>query len=168
MKDDILLALKACTSSFEGCDAERLSSTVHLRVNVVRWKGDQASSALIQLSDYTRSGLGGQRWRLSDPAKGIIGRCLRAEQKVWVNFRTAQEYRHRMVEEFGYTAEEASRHTTTARSYLAYPLTDEDELVGVLYFFSTEPQVFPLAADDGRLREAADRITGLLRVAEVL
>jgi GAF domain-containing protein len=168
MKEEILTALRACVESFEGCDVGRVSSTVHLAVPVSDPRDDGLSLRLFQLFEYTRPGLGGHRWRLTDPAKGIVGRCLRLQRKVWVNFPTATEYYDRMVEEFGFTPEEASRHTTTARSYLAMPLVDEGRTIGVLYFFSTEPQTFPIAADDGRLREAAATITGLLRVAEVI
>ena len=88
--------------------------------------------------------------------------------KVFVNFASEEEYRRRMVEEFGFTQAEADRHTTTARSYLAYPLLDEGEPVSVIYFFSSQPQVFPLAADDGDLRDTAAEIGGLLRAAEIL
>lgn len=168
MKEEIIATLQACVGSFVGCDTARISSTVHLAVPVSDPRDDQASLRLFQPFEYTRPGLGGHRWRLTDPAKGIVGRCLRQQRKVWVNFRTAEEYRDRMVQEFGYTPDEASRHTTTARSYLAIPLVDEKRVIGVLYFFSTEPQTFPIAANEDRLRETAATIAGFLRIAEVI
>jgi GAF domain-containing protein len=73
-----------------------------------------------------------------------------------------------MVEEFGFSPEEVDRHTKTARSYLAFPIRDRGDMVGVMYFFSTEPQVFPVAANEDRLRDAAESISALLRAAEIL
>lgn len=165
--DEIVRVLKTCVSTFEGCDINAISSTMHLRVDIVTSdNGDTA--ALIQLSDYTKAGLGGRRWRTLEPTKGLVGRCLRLGQLDWVNFRSLDEYRDRMVREFGFTHQEVARHTTTARSYLAYPIQDKGEIVGILYFFSTEPQVFPHAAKQQRLNDTADSVLGLLRTAEIL
>jgi hypothetical protein len=163
---EIMNTLDSCVAGFKGCDQSRISSTVHFRVDINHDEG--TLPALIQLSDYTRSGLGGRRWRVIQATKGLAGRCLRQEQLVWVNFRSEQEYRSRMVEEFGFTKDEVDDHTSTARSYLAIPLRNASETVGVLYFFSTEPQVFPLAANQNDLRSKADVITGFLRAAEIL
>ena len=165
--DEIVRVLKSCVSTFNGCDKERISSTVHLRVDITT-SGNGIATALVQLSDYTQAGLGGRRWRTLDPAKGLVGRCLRLEKLDWVNFRSIDEYRDRMVREFGFTRQEVARHTTTARSYLTYPIEDKGKAIGVIYFFSTEPQVFPLAADLSRLIEAAESILGLLRTADIL
>ncbi len=35
------------------------------------------------------------------------------------------EYHEAMIQEFGFTENEASKHTTSARSYLAYPLLNK-------------------------------------------
>jgi hypothetical protein len=85
-----------------------------------------------------------------------------------VNFRSLDEYRDRMVREFGFTHQEVARHTTAARSYLAYPIRDKGEIIGIMYFFSTEPQVFPHAVNSQRLSDTAESILGLLRTAEIL
>lgn len=168
INSDILRTLNSCVGSFEGCDQSSISSTVHLRIDVVSADRDGLAPALIQLSDYTRPTLGGRRWRVTDPAKGLIGRCLRLGEAVWVNFRSEGDYRRRMVEEFGFSPEEVDKHTTAARSYEAFPIRDRGEMVGVMYFFSTEPQVFPVAASSDRLRDAAESISALLRAAEIL
>jgi hypothetical protein len=165
--DEIVRVLNSCVGTFRGCDINCVSSTLHLRVDIVTSdNGDTA--ALIQLSDYTKAGLGGRRWRTLEPTKGLVGRCLRLRQLDWVNFRSIDEYRYRMVREFGFTHQEMARHTTVARSYLAYPIRDKGEIVGIMYFFSTEPQVFPHAADPQKLNDTAESILGLLRTADIL
>jgi GAF domain-containing protein len=166
--EEIVKVLKTCVDSFKGCDRTRISSTVHLRVSIMSNDGLATQPALIQLSDYTRAGLGGRRWRLIEHTKGLVGRCLRLEELVWVNFRAELDYRARMVEEFGFTRDEVEKHTKSARSYLAFPLRDRGETVGVIYFFSTEPQVFPLAASEDGLRDTGEVIVGFLRTADVL
>jgi GAF domain-containing protein len=166
--DEILIVLGNCIRSFRACDHSQISATVHLCVDVVGVDTHKTNSALIQLSDYTRAGLGGRRWRTIEVTKGLVGRCVRLQRADWVNFRSADEYHRRMVSEFGFTRDEVSRHTSTARSYLAVPMIDQAEVVGVLYFFSTEPQVFPHAAREGRLNEAASQVLALLRTAEIV
>jgi hypothetical protein len=165
--DEIVRALEACVRTFKGCDINCISSTVHLQVDIVT-SGNVDTTALIQLSDYTKAGLGGRRWRTLEPTKGLVGRCLRLEQLDWVNFRSLDEYRDRMVREFGFTRQEVARHTGAARSYLAYPIRDKGEIIGIMYFFSTEPQVFPHAAVPQGLDNTAESILGLLRTAEIL
>ncbi|MGX1793719.1 GAF domain-containing protein [Microbacterium sp. NPDC055312] len=166
--DEIVSALNSCVSGFRGCDPSKISSTLHLRVDVLSDTDSEAVPSLIQVARYTRPSLGGPRWRILSPAVGLVGRCLRLDDLVWVNFRDRSEYDYRMVAEFGFAPEDVQRHTTSARSYLASPLRDGGRLVGVLYFFSTEPQVFPLAADERRLARAGEELLRLLRVAEIL
>lgn len=72
-----------------------------------------------------------------------------------------------MVSEFGFSSQELGSHTTTARSYLAYPLRFRGSTIGALYFFSTEPQVFPRAVDPEELERSAGNVIGVLRTAEV-
>jgi GAF domain len=165
---EIVDRLEACVQTFVGCDTDRISSTLHLRVELLGSDGPGVSPGLIQLSDYTTAGLGGRRWRVLTPTKGIVGRCLRAKAMSVVNFSSEEDYRRRMVQEFGFTPSEAESHTQSARSYLAYPVVSRSELIGVMYFFSTEPQVFPHAAQETRLQETADVIASLLRAAAIL
>ena len=70
-----------------------------------------------------------------------------------------------MVEQFGFSREEAERHTTAARSYMAVPIRSAGDVVGVMYFFSTEPQIFPHVASETMLDQNAAFIVGLLRPA---
>ncbi|MEV8357665.1 GAF domain-containing protein [Microbacterium sp. NPDC076895] len=166
--NEIVSALNSCVSGFHGCDPSKISSTLHLRVDVLSEEDSETVPSLIQVANYTRPSLGGPRWRTLNPAVGLVGRCLRLNDLVWVNFRDRAEYDYRMVAEFGFAPEDVQRHTTSARSYLASPLRDSGRLVGVLYFFSTEPQVFPIAADQDQLTRAGDEILRLMRVAEIL
>jgi GAF domain-containing protein len=166
--DHIVQTLRDCVATFDGCDLSKVTATVHLVVAATDGGDDSPSSRLFQVFAYTNADLGGRRWRFISPTKGIVGQCVRLQRKVWVNFRTVQEYRERMVKDFGFTSEEAARHTRTARSYLAVPLLSSGTTYGVMYFFSTEPQVFPVAAPDGRLQETATAITRLLRSAGVI
>lgn len=166
--DEVLGVLSECVHSFVGCDRERISSTLHLAIETIEAGTPTTSTGLVQISDYTRHGLGGRRWRVLHATKGIVGRCVRVGYTVHVNFHTDAEYRRRMVEEFGFTQAEAMRHTKAARSYLAVPVHSLGDLVGVMYFFSTEPQVFPNAADTDVLTRNANVIAALLRTAEIL
>jgi GAF domain-containing protein len=166
--EEILRHMKSCVEGFGGCDIGQISSTVHLRVSVVSPDSDGESAGLVQVSDYTRAGLGGRRWRVLQATKGIVGRCLRLDEMVWVNFRSVEEYQRRMVAEFGFTREETASHTLTGRSYLAYPILHQGITIGVLYFFSTQPQVFPRAADPTELQQSAENIFGVLRTAGIL
>lgn len=168
INSEIVAALSSCVRGFRGCDPSKISSTLHLRVDVLSEVDSQIVPSLIQVAAYTRPSLGGPRWRVLNPAVGLVGRCLRLDDLVWVNFRDRAEYDHRMVAEFGFAPNEVERHTTSARSYLAYPLRDGGRLVGVLYFFSTEPQVFPVAAESNQLDRASEEVLRLLRVAEIL
>lgn len=165
---EILDALTMCIARFQGCNVSNVSSALLLRVEVHSQISDRPEPALIQLSDYTRPGLGGRKWRLTPETKGIVGRCLRTKELSSVNFRDAAEFRDRMVREFGFRVDELEKHTMSARSYLAYPIVADREIVGVLYFFSTEPQVFPVAAEEVALSDCASQVAGLLRAAEVL
>jgi hypothetical protein len=166
--DEVRAALSACVESFTGLDKDKVSSTVHLTVNVAEVGTSETVLGLVQISDYTRPDLGGRRWRVLKATQGIVGRCARMGEMVHVNFRDAVDYQRRMVAEFGFTKEETARHTTTARSYLAVPITSAGSLVGVMYFFSTEPQVFPIAADRAELSRAAATVASLFRAAEIL
>jgi hypothetical protein len=102
---------------------------------------------------------------------------------VYVNFPTYDEYLRRMVEDFGFTEVEAKSHTKTGRSYLAVPIFTSDEsesdtpqdegvrrrrLVGVMYFFSTETQVFPIAVDRDAVEHHANDVAALLRASGIV
>ena len=69
-----------------------------------------------------------------------------------------------MVKSFGFSSEEAERHTRTGRSYLAIPLLRLGVVLGVLYFFTSEPQVFPRSANLNQLEKDAQAIVDLISV----
>lgn len=159
-------ALDRCIGSFRGCRRESISATVHLQVEVFGESGTEPR--LLQITGYTTPRLGGEPWRFTDVAIGVIGRCLRTGRVEYVNFRDPAEYQRRMVEEFGFSRKQANQRTTNARSYLAYPVREDQHVIAVLYFFSTEPQVFPSVADMDRVDQTGQEILAYLRVAEVL
>lgn len=165
--DELLSQLRLAIQSLRGCDANKVNGTVHLVVELFSALGDASEDAFVQITSYSGE-LGGRRWRFSHISKGIIGRCFRTRLAEWVNFATEEEYNERMVREFGYTGEEIKRHTKEARSYWAEPLQSKGEFVGVMFLFSTEPQVFPRAADRGRLEGAGANIVGVLRAAAII
>ena len=70
-----------------------------------------------------------------------------------------------MVTEFGFLPEEAKGHTTSARSFLAQPINSEGKMIGILYLFSMERQVFPSAAEPHELRAACNAIAAFLEGA---
>ena len=149
--------------SLTGCDRSKVRGTVHLRVPL-NTLGGESEEALLQLTGYTGP-VGGGAWRFTPASKGIIGRCMRTERLETVSFSNDVEYREKMVTEFGFSLGEAKSRTTTGRSYLAQPIVSEEKLVGVLYLFSTEVQVFPGSVDTSKLECAASNIASFLEGA---
>jgi hypothetical protein len=122
---------------------------------------------LLQRKNYVGPD-GGKKGRITLLNQGIIGRCARTGERETVGFANAVEYERSMVREFGFTKKEAEGHTKTGRSYLAHPLLFEGTLVGVLYLFTTEPQVFPNAADPEQIEGLAGEIVNYLKLAELV
>ena len=156
-------------SSFNACDQSRISGTVHLIVELLRSPEGKARNGLLQLTEYVGP-KGGHKGRITTLDQGIIGRCARTGKIEHVNFLNENEYRSRMVEEFGFSKKESDTHTKIARSYLAIPLVadSEPDPIGVLYFFSTEPQVFPIAASDSGLDAKALDVLDVLKTASIV
>ena len=100
--------------------------------------------------------------------KGIIGRCARTAKRACVNFSDVHDYRRRMVLEFGFSRAEAEKHTTIAQSYIAEPLLLAGTLIGVLYSFLTEPQVFPHAARNSDLGSKGQDLVDLLKTVSIV
>ena len=159
--------LDSARNALKGCNIDQVSITLHLKVSVYSTVDEGSEDAFIQIIDY-RGRFGGKRWRTVNATKGIIGRCLRTGKTEIVNFASEEEYDRRMVEEFSFTREEANKHTKPARSYWAHPVFSRDELVGVIYLFSNELQVFPKAVKKLRLDQSAKHIANLLEVARVI
>jgi GAF domain-containing protein len=156
--------LKDTISTFQSCDPSKVSATVHVLVELSPTADQRIRRGLLQLTDYVGPE-GGKKGRITLVNQGVIGRCARTGQIETVDFSDAQEYQESMVRDFGFTEEEAQRHTKTGRSYLAVPLRENSSLIGVLYFFSTEPQVFPRATNVDRLTDLGKEVVNYVRLA---
>lgn len=159
--------IKDLIAEFRGCDTALISATVHVFAELTATADQRIREGLLQLTDYVGPD-GGKKGRINLINQGVIGRCARTGKMETVDFADEDEYREAMVREFGFTIQEAERHTKTGRSYLAFPLRFNDKVVGVLYFFTSEPQVFPPAADVARLEEVAREIVNYMNFARLV
>jgi hypothetical protein len=159
--------LNRIIQSFRACDVGKVSGTVHVSIALTPSAEHKDRFGLLQLTHYVGP-LGGSKGRITTLDKGIIGRCARTKRQEHVNFFTRGEYLERMITEFGYTLTEAEKHTTLARSYIAEPLLIGEQLVGVLYFFTPEAQVFPLAARESDLPAKAQDIVEILKTIAIV
>jgi len=159
--------LRRTIETFQACETTRVSGTVHIIVELSPSPEVKARYGLLQLTDYIGP-YGGSKGRITTLEKGIVGRCARTARTECVNFDDATEYRRRMVEEFGFLRQETEMHTTFARSYLAEPLLLGGTVIGVLYFFSSEPQVFPLAARESDLASKAQDFVDVLKTVSIV
>lgn len=159
--------LERIIQSFKACDQSRVSGTVHVIVELAFSPDGKIRFGLLQLTDYIGS-WGGSKGRITALTQGIIGRCARTGRIEHVNFADETEYRRRMADEFGFSKQEAESHTTIARSYISVPLLLDSRVVGVLYFFSTDPQVFPHAVRDSNLTARAQDVLDVLRTALIV
>jgi hypothetical protein len=159
--------LRRTIERFEACDTGRVSGTVHIIVELMPSSEAKVRFGLLQLTDYVGP-YGGSKGRITTLEKGIIGRCARTGKTECVNFDDATEYRRRMVEEFGFSREETEKHTKIARSYLAEPLLLGGTVIGVLYFFSSEPQVFPLATRRMNLSLTGPDFVDVLKIVSIV
>lgn len=167
--------LRAVILEFKNCDTKQISAAVHvvteLTDNIVGPEGATAREGsrigLLQLTDYVgpaehKKGSG----RIFLVTQGVIGRCVRTGKLERVNFSTADEYTQSMVSHYGYSSDEAAKHTMTARSYLAYPILDGAYAVGSLYFYSTEAAVFT-EVNEERLTLLAEEVRGYLLLSKL-
>jgi hypothetical protein len=154
-------------ATLKACDTGSVSGTVHLIVDLQPSAESPVRRGLMQLTDYVGARTGG-KGRITPLEKGVIGRCARTGAAEFVNFASEEEYFSRMVREFGFSESETRTHSKTARSYLAHPLRSDGVVIGVLYLFTTEPQVFPYAADATHLSGVAEDLVGLLKVVALI
>ena len=159
--------LKRIIGNFQACDTSQISGTVHISVELTPSPEVQERYGLLQLTNYVGPH-GGSKGRITTLEEGVIGRCARTGKKEVVNFSDLDDYRRRMVEEFGFSRKEAEKRTTIARSYIAEPLILGLDLIGVFYFFSSEPQVFPHAARDSNLSSNAQDLVDLLKTISIV
>ena len=124
-------------------------------------------TGLVQLTDYYGR-RGGPPWRITSCYKGIIGRCIRTSKPEVVNFNSQTDFEEKMVKEFGFNKEDMKTVSKDGRSYYAYPIEFKEEVIGVLYLFSTEYQVFPRAIDITKIRAVSKDIALLLNTARIV
>jgi hypothetical protein len=148
-------------SDLGGCDISLLSATVHIVAELTSTADQRVRKGLLQLTDYVGPE-GGKKGRVTLMTQGIKGRCARTASIEIVRFADEKEYLSAMVRSFGFTVEEAERHTKTGRSYLAAPLLRGNVVLGVLYLFTSEPQVFPRALNVHRIEMDARAIADLI------
>jgi hypothetical protein len=167
LHNTLLENLQSVISSLRSCDLQQVNATLHLLVNVYSSHDHEQKPAFFQITSYTGQLSGGQ-WRFNDVSKGVIGRCYRTRKVEHVNFSNENEYESRMVCEFGYNVEEMKSHAMSARSYLAHPLFNNSEFIGVLYLFTAEAQVFPKAANLEHINTISGHISELLRSSNIV
>jgi len=108
-----------------------------------------------QAFDYIPEGGGGGRTFATN--KGIIGKALGAKRLLVENFATDAEFRQKMLLEYNYSADELRERKADRKSYLAYPLVDEEHRVhGVVYLDSSRPNTFTDAEDARTMRLIAE------------
>jgi hypothetical protein len=110
---------------------------------------------LEQAFDYIPEGGGaGRRFSIE---KGIIGKVYKIKAPRVENFPSDREYRTRMVAEYNYTATEVMERTADRRSYVCYPVLDENHTVlGLLYLDSDRPGTFTMDDSNPRWRVIRD------------
>ena len=133
--------LERIIMNFKACDQSKISGTVHLQVELSPSPEGKSRYGLLQLTNYVGP-RGGSKGRITTLDQGIIGRCARTTRIEHVNFADETEYRNRMIEEFGFSKQEATLHTAIARSYIAIPIVTESLIAGVLYFFLPNHRYF--------------------------
>lgn len=136
-------------------------ATAHLKIELFSALDEENELGLLQLVDYEASPKvsgterRGGRFRVTSQYQGLIGRCLRTEQEDHVNFASEAEYHEKMVRDFGFSKDQTAHHSQTARSYYACPIKrDNATVIGVLYIYSSEPNIFPARLAVGDLRQA--------------
>jgi len=91
---------------------------------------------LVQAFDYIPKGGGaGRKFSLN---KGIIGKAFQVRGPRVENFQSPEEYRKRMLSEYGYSEAELGERNPDRRSYLAYPIVEggNERVEGILYLDS--------------------------------
>ena len=105
---------------------------------------------LLQTCDYILGGTG--RGRKFPTEKGIIGKAFVDKSLLVENFKSDEEFRTKMVLEYKYTTEELQHRKADRRSYLCYPIVDENHRVlGLVYFDSSRPYTFTADIDHPKM-----------------
>lgn len=153
--------LKTLIEGLNACDVTQVSATVHVFVELASTSDQRVRMGLMQLTDYVGPAKG-PKGRIVMITQGVVGRCARTGNMEVVDFADQIDYTNAMISEFGFTKKEAKSHSQYARSYLAYPLERDEEIVGVIYLFSPEPQIFPHSVERVSLQNAATEFVNYL------
>lgn len=163
----VMEKLREAVEDLKGCNKNHVNATVHLKVNFFSSIDDKIETGLTQLTDYYGNS-SGVPWRITSCYEGIIGRCLRTGKTEYANFADEQEYKDRMVKEFGFTKSEMEARSRDARSYYAHPVILNNQLIGVLFLYSTDLQVFPNSVDTRRIATVSRDIAILLKTVSIV
>lgn len=100
-------------------------------------------NGLFQTCDYIPSGGGGGR--TFSRTKGIIGKAFVEKRVLAENFQDDEEFRQQMRVKYNYTADELRQRKADRKSYLCYPIADENhKVLGLIYLDSSRPNTFTL------------------------
>lgn len=126
---------------------------LRLTLHKVVWsKSGRSPQHLIQVLRYV-GGRGAAHRRTFDSRSGIIGLTARTRDPHYASRGTSSdaEYRDSLVEQWGFTWDEAGERLNNRRAWMALPLLDEraERVIGVLYADSEDATFF----DDERVRE---------------
>jgi len=113
------------------------------------WVPEKNGEWLRQITHYLPADVTGsdRRFRVS---KGVIGYAYRAKECLVVSLKgdeyaDAPVFRRYMMKSWGYDQKEANDLTTDRRAYLAAPIiSSQEEIVGILYCDSRNPNAFDL------------------------
>jgi GAF domain-containing protein len=132
-------------------DGSRVRCTYHRPVHQKLRNRTQLAQAFDYIPD---GGGGGRRFPIE---KGIIGKVYSIKAPRVENFASDEEYRKRMVAEYNYTTSEVMERTADRRSYVCYPVVEENhKVLGVLYLDSDKPGTFTMDETNPRWRAIRD------------
>jgi GAF domain-containing protein len=78
----------------------------------------------------------------------LVGKCIERKKLVIESFKSAEDFREKMINSYNYTVNEMKDRSPERRSYLCYPLIDSNSAVkGVIFFDAVKPNVFSANED---------------------
>lgn len=127
----------------------------------IRWGRE-----LLKITDYTPSDkkeAKKKKKQVLNPAKGIIGKCYRTRESwsetILVPPGDKEKFMQIMIEEWGFTEEEAEKLKDDRRAYLAFPVIGANyQILGVFYCDSSKGDKF---VDDKLISKINDFIPTL-------
>ncbi len=102
-----------------------------------------SDSKFLQVFDYIPNGGGGKR--KFNTTRGIIAKAFQEKTPLVENFDGSHDFQKRMVTQYNYSTSELGHRTPDRRSYICYPVIDENHYVmGMIYCDSSVPHTFEL------------------------